>query len=145
MNTVIGERKKENCRDCVSYKLCRDNAVSWFFLFIGLIATIALRLVNLAMDFSPLWAKIFWYIGVGGFLLFFLYKFNQDRRLQKKIEKIRLSERLMNKDSLSPQDYDFLMSVICKLKSKKDAINYFFIFLTSVLALIMGVYQDFLK
>lgn len=145
MNIIIGKSEKQNCRDCVSHKLCRDNAVSWFFLFVGLIATIAIRIVNLMMDFSSLWAKIFWYIGVGGFLIYFLYKFYQDRLLQKKIEKIRLLERLVRKDSLFEQDYDFLMSVICKLKSRKDTINYFFIFFTSALALILGVYQDFLK
>lgn len=137
--------KTKSCKDCPAYKKCRDTAGSWLVFFIGLLATIAIRVVNLFLDANPLWAKISWYIGIVGFLLYFLYKFNQDRGLQRNIEKIQLSERLLTKGSLSSADYEFLTLVICKLKSKKDAINYFFIFFTSALALLLGIYQDFLR
>ena len=137
--------KTKSCKRCPAYKKCRDTAASWFFFFTGLLATIAIRAVNIFLDTSPLWAKISWYIGIVGFLLYFLYKFNQDRGLQKNIEKIQLSEKLLARASLSPADYEFLTLVVCKLKSKKDAINYFFIFFTSVLALLLGIYQDFLR
>ncbi len=133
------------CRNCRLYTECRDSAASWLFLFIGLVATVAIRAVNLVIDFYPFWAKAFWYIGVGGFLLYFLYKFRQDRRLLRQIEELEVAAKLAQKDKLSDTDYQFLNALMCSLRSRKDAINYFFIFLTSALALLLGIYQDFLK
>ncbi len=134
-----------SCKNCSAYKECRDTAASWIFLFIGLLATIAIRAVNLFLEFSPLWAKTFWYIGVGGFFIYFLYKFKQDRNIQKEIAKRLLSQKLSGNQGISAEDREFLKTILCKLKSTKDAINYFFIFFTSGLALILGIYLDFIR
>ena len=137
--------KRKSCKSCLVYKECRDTAASWIFLFIGLLATVAIRAVNLIMDFSPLWAKVCWYIGVGGFLIYFLYKFRQDRKIQDELKRRMLGEKLSGNPELTAEDREFLQSILCKLKSTKDSINYFFIFLTSALALIAGIYLDFIK
>jgi len=139
------DSKQKNCKNCLLYKECRDTASSWFFLFIGIVATIAIRIVNLFLDFSPLWAKIFWYIGIGGFFIYFLYKFRQDRGIQKELAKRMLTQKLRGNQEIAAEDREFLGVILCKLKSKKDAVNYFFIFLTSGLALILGVYLDLIK
>jgi hypothetical protein len=112
---------------------------------VGLIATIAIRAVNLVIDISSFWAKALWYIGITGFLLYFLYKFRQDRRLIRKIEELKISAKLTKSDKLNDTDYQFLRALMCKLRSRKDAINYFFIFFTSALALLLGIYNDLLK
>jgi len=132
------------CKNCPSFKNCQDSFVSWIFLFIGLLATIAIRVVNLVTSFGPFWPKFSWYTGVGGFFIYFLYKFRQDRAISRQLQKNDLSQRLMNKENLTEEDYAFLKATICRLRSKKDAFNYFFIFFTSILALLIGVYQDFL-
>lgn len=134
-----------NCKGCSVYEGCRDTAASWIFLFIGLLATIALRAVNLFLGFSPLWAKICWYIGVGGFFIYFLYKFRQDRFIHNELAKMALEQKLSADQGLSATDREFLRAILCRLKSTKDTINYFFIFFTSGLALILGVYLDFIK
>jgi hypothetical protein len=139
------DAKRGNCKSCPAHKGCRDTAASWFFLFIGLLATIAIRAVNLFLDFSPLWAKIFWYIGVVGFFIYFLYKFRQDRKIQNEIRKRLLAQKLSGNQDISAEDREFLRTILCKLKSNKDVINYFFIFSTSGLALILGVYLDFIR
>jgi len=135
--------KAVNCRSCKEFKRCRDSAASWVFLFIGLIATIAIRLVNLVIDYGQFWAKLFWYIGVVGFLVYFLYKFRQDRAVQNELKNLKLADKLLLKEKLSDTDYEFLKTAVCRLKSNKDTINYFFIFFTSAIALILGVVQDF--
>jgi len=139
-NTPIGR-----CKTCNLNTECRDSAASWFLLFVGLIATIAIRAVNLVIDISSFWAKALWYIGITGFLLYFLYKFRQDRRLIRKIEELKISAKLAKSDKLNDTDYQFLSALMCKLRSRKDAINYFFIFFTSALALLLGIYNDLLK
>ena len=133
------------CSDCFELKKCKESFSSWIFFFIALIAVISLRAVNLVLDFNPLWAKLFWYIGVSGFLIFFINKFRYDNILHRELEKTKLSSKLLSKRRLSPHDYEVLGTIVCKLTSKKDKINYFFIFFFSAIALILAVYNDFLR
>ncbi len=139
------EVKCKNSKTCPAYNECRDSLASWIFLFIGLLATIAVRLVNLFLEFNPLWARIFWYTGIGGFFIYFLYKFRQDRNIQRELARRELSRKLSGDQEISLEDREFIKTILCKLKSSKDTINYFFIFLTSGLALILGIYLDFMR
>lgn len=137
--------KKGNCKNCSLEKECHDDVLSWFFLFIGILATIALRVVNLVSGFGSFWPKVTWYVGVGGFLIFFLYKFKLDQSFHKKIRDLDIASRLNKKEKLEDKDYEFLKNTICKLRSNKDAINYFFIFFSSVVSIALAIYQDFFK
>lgn len=136
---------KKKCVKCDSLKDCQDNPSSWFFLFTGLIATIAVRIVNIAMDFSPFWAKVAWYIGITGFLIYFLYKYRQHRASRRFLVNSGLIQKLRKGSALSIDDAEFLSSILCALRSRKDSANYFFIFFTSAIALLLGIYQDFLR
>ena len=66
-------KSQKQCLNCKAAGRCRDTAVSWIFLFIGVIATISVRVVNLVLSFGLFWPKFFWYLGVAGFFLYFLY------------------------------------------------------------------------
>lgn len=133
------------CRNCRLVRSCRDSAASWLFFFVGLVATIAVRLVNVALDVSMVWAKAFWYVGIVGFTVYFVYKFRQDTLRRRYIDASGLREKLSSRASLGAADYDVLASLLCSLRSRKDAVNYFFIFFTSALALLLALYQDFLR
>ena len=97
-----GRRKKEpyrirrltmsdkKCLDCSQRQNCEDSLASWVFFIIRLVATVAVRVVTVLIDIHPLYGKISWYIGIGGFLLFFIYKFNVNRSLAKTIDKENL-------------------------------------------------------
>ena len=135
----------KKCINCENLKDCRDSASSWFFLFTGLVATVAVRVVNIAMDFSPFWAKVAWYIGILGFLVYFLYKYRQQRTMRKFLVNSDIIQKLKKGSALLAQESKCLSSVLCALRSRKDSINYFFIFSTSALALLLGIYQDFLR
>jgi uncharacterized membrane protein len=135
----------KKCVNCENLKDCQDSASSWFFLFTGLIATIAVRVVNIAMDFSPFWAKVAWYIGILGFLVYFLYKYRQHRATRRVLVKSDIIQKLEKDSPLSLEESKFLSSILCGLRSRKDSTNYFFIFFTSALALLLGIYQDFLR
>ncbi|MBN1912992.1 MAG: hypothetical protein JW788_01180 [Candidatus Omnitrophica bacterium] len=133
------------CLNCKALHDCRDNASSWFFLFIGLIATIAVRLVNVVMDFGPFWAKLSWYVGISGFLVYFLYKYRQHKAMRMFLLNSGIAEKIRKNDPLTKTESEFVSSLFCSLRSRKDSINYFFIFFTSALALLLGAYQDFFK
>ena len=133
------------CYDCFRLKTCRESAASWVLFFIALIAVISLRAVNVVLDSSPVFAKALWYTGVLGFFIFFVYKFKYDQILHRELDRTGLKEKLLNKKELSEHDREVLGTIVCKLSSKKDKINYFFIFASSALALAIAIYVDFIK
>lgn len=139
------KEKKFVCYDCFKLKTCKESAVSWVLFFIALIAVISLRAMNLVLDTNPVFAKSLWYIGVIGFFIFFVYKFRYDQILQRELDNTGLKDKLLNKKELSEHDREVLGTIICKLSSKKDKINYFFIFVSSALALALAIYVDFIR
>jgi len=137
--------KDKKCLDCAQRKNCEDSLVSWMFFIIGLIATVAIRIVTVLMDIRPIYGKISWYIGIGGFLLFFVYKFNVNRSLAKIIDRENLIDKANGLKPFSKEEYRLIANILCNLKSEKERINYFFIFAVSALALVLAIYFDFIK
>lgn len=136
---------KERCISCSEYKNCRDSFSSWIFFIIGLIATVAIRVVTVLIHMNPLYAKIAWYIGVGGFFLFFVYKFRVNQARFKNISQRNLVEKINQRKELGEEDYSLIGAILCGLSSKKERINYIFIFVLSAIALLLALYMDFFK
>jgi hypothetical protein len=135
----------KNCTNCNERKRCRDSSLSWVFFILGLLATIAVRVVNVLMHINPIYGKISWYAGVSGFFLFFLYKFNVNRSRMKRIKQQNIVEKMNQEKPLSENDYQLISQMLCALSSNKEKINYLFIFGLSALALIIALYIDFFK
>lgn len=133
------------CYDCFELKACKEPVSSWIFFSVAIIAVVSLRAVNLFISSNPLVAKVLWYLGVVGFLVFFVYKFRYDSILHRELEKTALKDKMLNKEKLSEHDYEVLGTIVCKLSSKKDKINYFFIFVFSAVALVLAIYADFFR
>lgn len=84
-------------------------------------------------------------------------RFRPDRLMKKKAEEIisqlpsREKDALYQNDKieqgrqLTKEDYDLISAILCGLSSKKERINYFFIFGLSAIAILLAVYMDFLK
>jgi hypothetical protein len=135
----------EKCKSCREYRNCQDSFTSWVFFIIGIIATIALRVVTLLIYIDPLYGKIAWYIGVGGFFAFFVYKYRIGEDRAKLVNKMHLVNKIHNKKELTEEDYAAISVILCSIGSKKERINYFFIFALSALALVLALYMDFLR
>ena len=133
------------CKNCIEYRRCKDSFVSWIFFIIGLIATMAIRAVTILANIDPIYAKIAWYFGVFGFLLFFIYKFRVNQSRSDLIDRRNIMQKLIQKNQLTDEDYNFVSSVFCALRSKKEKINYLFIFALSAIALILAIYLDFIR
>jgi hypothetical protein len=104
-----------------------------------------MRLVTILMDINVVYGKITWYIGVFGFFLFFLYKYRIDTERAKLINDAGLVEKLQNNRPLGKDDAGLASSILCGLKSKKDRINFFFIFWSSILTFFIALYFDFIR
>lgn len=135
----------KKCASCREYKNCQDSFVSWFFFIIGIIATVAIRVVTVLIHLDPIYGKIAWYIGVAGFFIFFIYKFKVGQARAKLIKERELVDKINDKKELTQDDYAAIGVILCGIGSKKERINYFFIFALSALALVLALYMDFLK
>lgn len=137
--------KKSKCINCSQYRNCQDSLSSWFFFIIGIIATVAVRVVTVLIHLNPVYAKIAWYIGIGGFFAFFVYKFRVSQSRAKLIREQNLVHKINRQEQLSKDDYSLIGALLCGLSSNKERINYIFIFALSAVALALAIYMDFIK
>jgi hypothetical protein len=133
----------KRCVECSEYKNCKDSFASWIFFIIGLIATVAIRVVTVLIHVNPIYAKIAWYVGIGGFLAFFIYKFNVSRARSNILSQRNLIDKINSKKALTEDDYKVMGAILCGVSSRKEVINYFFIFGLSAVALLLAIYMDF--
>jgi len=135
----------EKCINCPEYKRCKESSLSWIFFIIGLVATIAIRAVTVLVHINPIYGQIAWYVGVLGFLIFFLYKFKVEHARSRLIKKSRLMHKISQDGGIEKGDRELISSLLCSLSSNKDKINYLVIFASSVVAIVIAIYLDFLK
>ena len=122
---------------------CDDSAASWIFLFIGIIASLAMRLVVLFMHLNPFLAKAAWYVGISFFLVFFLYRYNVSRFRARSIEERSLVTKISDNKELAHDDRETIGKILCSLTSKKERINFAVIFILSGIALLLAISADF--
>lgn len=135
----------KKCMSCSEYKRCKESSVSWIFFIIGLIATIAVRAVTVLVHINPIYGQIAWYVGVMGFLIFFVYKFRVEHTRSRLIRNSKLMHKISQDENIEKGDREAISSILCALSSNKDKINYFVIFASSVVAIVLAIYLDFLK
>ncbi|MFN3966255.1 MAG: hypothetical protein ACK4JE_00955 [Endomicrobiia bacterium] len=135
-------KKSGDANNTKFYKICEDSPITTLFFIIGLIATIAIRAIGIAGLFNETLIKILWYIGVIGFLLFFLYKYKTENTRRKILIENNILEKLGMNSELTEKDKVVLTAIMCGLISKKDTINYFVIFFSSTISLVIAVLFD---
>ena len=138
-------KKNDRCPTCTYYNNCKDSFASWIFFIIGLFSTIAIRIVTVLVDFNPWYGKIAWYCGVLGFFVFFIYKYRVESFRARAITQHQLLQKIHGKKNLTEEDFSLLGTLLCALNSRKDRINYFVIFSSSILAFFVAIYFDFFR
>jgi len=137
--------RNSKCINCIEYKRCKENTGSLIFFIIGLIAIIAVRAVTILEHVKPVYGKIAWYVGILGFFVYFAYKYKIEYDRSKLIKTSKLMDKILQGDSIEKEDREIIGSVLCALSSNKDRINYFIIFSSSAVVLIIAIYLDFLR
>jgi len=122
--------------------ICKESPVTTLFFIIGLVATISIRLIGVTGLFSAFLTKLLWYVGIVGFLLFFIYKFKAENERRNLVNKTNIIEKIVSDEHFVDEDKNILISVLCSLTSKKDIINYFVIFFTSGVSLVVALLFD---
>lgn len=114
------------------------------FFWSGIIATLAYRSIVILNHYSSFVALTAWYIGTVGFIIYFWHRYVVSEKrvgLIKRHDLINaVNKSNMTKDQIEANEY-----LLTTLISTKEKWNYIVIFVSSVLALIVGIYLDFLS
>lgn len=116
-----------------------------FFFWSGIIATFCYRIIMILDNYSDTLAKAAWYIGTIGFIVYFLHRYEISEKRAKLIKQLSLSEKVNTVEGLSGEERQALDYILKTLKSTKEKWNYVFIFAVSAIALVIGLYLDFLR
>lgn len=131
------------CAECAEFKRCRQSAASYVFFTVGMVSTLSIRLVTVLIHVKPAYGQIAWYVGVVGFFAYFVYKYRVERARNAVVQERCLMDKVLDEDRLSREDREAIGSILCGLSSRKDTINYLFIFASSAVTLAVAVYFDF--
>jgi len=113
-----------------------------FFFVMGIIATIAYRIIIVLNLYSSLWVKIAWYIGTIGFIFYFGHRFNVARKRANLVRDYKLVESVDKADCIEPQKKLALHYLVKTSLTSKSQWNSGVIFILSVLALLIGIFID---
>ena len=118
---------------------------SWvrnLFFWSGIIATICYRAIVILNHYSTKIALIAWYVGTVGFIVYFWHRYIISERRVDLIKNHDLIEAV-KKTNLSNEQIEANEYILTTLLSTKEKWNYIVIFISSLLAIILGIYLDF--
>jgi hypothetical protein len=115
-----------------------------FFLWTGLIATIAYRVIIVLEHVEGPWVKIMWYVGTIGFVLYFAHRYQITEIRSELIRQRQLQEKI-EQSNLPADDQQALHYILGTLRSSKERWTYITIFVSSGVALLAGLYLDWLR
>src|SRR3990167_3783349 len=95
---------------------------------VGVIATIAYRLVIVLNYYSQFWVEVSWYIGTIGFVWYFGHRWRIENRRDKLIEKLGLIKKIEAGQPLAAEDKTALLYVLTSLETSLARWNYIAIF-----------------
>ncbi len=116
--------------------------VAWLAFAVGFTGAISLRLILVAKAYKPEFIRLFWYLGVVGNMLFFLFRAYITHRRKRLILELNLLQKLQYGQCLCPQDYHAIRYVLSSLVTSKEMWNYAIIFVFSVLAILWDLWFE---
>lgn len=112
------------------------------FFWFGIVATICYRAIVVLNHYSKTISLIAWYIGTVGFVLYFWHRYIVSEKRVELIKDHDLIEAVKN-TNLTDDQKEANEYILTTLLSTKEKWNYIVIFVTSVIAILIGIYLDF--
>lgn len=118
-------------------------SVIYCFFALGIISAIAFRAIIFFQRVEPSWVRPVWYVGVLGYMVFFLYRYYISEKRKKAIENFQLIEKVKANTCLMDEDREVVIYLLSSIKRSPENVNYFIIFLLSILAVAVDIYLMF--
>lgn len=117
----------------------------YLFFLLGLVSAIAFRAIIVFQHIEPSWVRPVWYIGTGGYVLFFLYRYRITRKRKKAIDRYRLIEKVQANACLDEQDREVVLYLLSSVRTSLEDVNYALIFLLSIIAVVTDLILSAMK
>ncbi len=122
-----------------------SKSVRTLFFWVGILATFAYRIIIFFSDVNPAFLRMAWYVGTVGFIVYFIHRYQISQRRAQAIQDFHLAEKIPTLTELSADEQAAMTYIFSTLRSTREKWNYVFIFVSSGVALLAGVYLDFLR
>ena len=117
----------------------KPHIMPWYvihgMLFLGMMSAFAFRIIIVLERVEPAWVRPAWYLGAGGYVFFFFYRYRITRKRKNTIRKYKLIEKVSGQGCLTDEDREVVMYLLSSIKHSKEDINYMVIFVLSVVAI----------
>lgn len=120
-------------------------ATRLFFFWTGIIATILYRAIIFFTGANQVTLRVIWYAGTIGFIIYFLHRYDIAKRRTRVIRDLGLADKIPQLKELSDQDRQGMQYLFATLQSSHEKWNYYVIFASSIIALLAGIWMDFIK
>jgi len=114
-----------------------------FFFYTGLVSATLFRIIIFLNRIDLTWARMAWYIGVLGYILFFGYRYYITRKRRAAIRNYDLLLKLAASD-MEETAKNELSYILNSLLKSREMVNYIYIFVTSALAVVIDMALVFL-
>ncbi len=111
---------------------------------IGIIATVAYRIIIILNHYSSLLVSISWYVGTIGFIWYFAHRYRVQDKRSDLIRDKGLTAKV-KKGELTPDDRKVLLYILKSTTSSKAKWNSIMIFALSVIALAYAIISDVMR
>lgn len=112
------------------------------FLWIGLLAGIAVRSLMLLNRYNPVAAIWVWRFAMTSYTVFFGYRYLITRRRRNIIANQRLAERIADAEGLDSNTREATLYILRSIMRSKELFNYAFICILSLVALALDFIVD---
>ncbi len=119
--------------------------IIYSFLALGIISAIAFRAIIVLERIEPAWVRPVWYVGVIGYMVFFLYRYYISERRKKAVQRFQLIEKVKANACLAEEDREVIIYLLSSIKKSPENINYLIIFILSILAILADIYIVYLR
>ncbi len=119
-----------------------DMSVIKLYFWVGLVSAVLLRTIIIADHYSDFYAKVIWYLGVTGYLWFFMHRYHIAKRRFGVIKDLELLNKVRNQQKLSEKDIEGLDYLLWSLSVSKERSNYLVISVFSVISIVLSLTLD---
>jgi hypothetical protein len=109
------------------------------FFLVGVLSSVAFRAIILLQTYDPRWVRPVWYLGVIGYMLFFIYRYYISQRRKRVIAESGIIEKIRDGDFLDQDDRAAALYLLNSVRKSPEDWNYMVIFILSALAIALDL------
>jgi hypothetical protein len=112
------------------------------FFVLGVLSSVAFRLILIFQKFRPGWVRPVWYFGVLGYMVFFIYRYYISQRRKRVVAQSGIIAKLQGAETLSAEDRQAALYLLSSIQKSPEDWNYLAIFILSVVAIAVDLFAS---